>query len=181
MQRPAMVTRKAQAITLRPRHALHTRVYPFQPPQVRLERALINQDPPATCADAVVTAVEESAKQFGLPYKRMVSRAYHDSLFMAIFAPTGMIFVPCRGGVSHRPDEFAADKDIEAGTKARGAGPAWLQKRRGAFPLLWCVVDGRGGGGADRLMCSSLSFCAGPCSHSGPPVPFLAVGGATQD
>lgn len=86
---------------------------------MRLTRALINQDPPATSADIVVEAAEQSAIQFGLSRKRMVSRAYHDSLFMALVAPTGMIFIPCRGGVSHRPDEFAADKDIEAGTKAR--------------------------------------------------------------
>lgn len=70
----------------------------------------------------MVDAAEASARHFGLSHKRMVSRAYHDSLFMALFAPTGMIFIPCRGGVSHRPDEFAADKDIEAGTKV-STGP----------------------------------------------------------
>jgi ureidoglycolate amidohydrolase len=40
----------------------------------------------------------------------MVSRAYHDSLFMARIAPIAMIFIPCRNGVSHRPDEYAAPK-----------------------------------------------------------------------
>ena len=48
----------------------------------------------------------------------MVSRAYHDSLFMAQLAPMGMIFIPCRGGWSHRPDEFALEADIEVGVKA---------------------------------------------------------------
>lgn len=47
----------------------------------------------------------------------MVSRAYHDSLFMAQIAPTGMIFIPCRGGWSHRPDEFASPEDIERGVR----------------------------------------------------------------
>ena len=37
----------------------------------------------------------------------MVSRAYHDSLFMAGIAPTGMIFIPCKGGISHRPEEYS--------------------------------------------------------------------------
>jgi N-carbamoyl-L-amino-acid hydrolase len=45
----------------------------------------------------------------------MISRAYHDSLFMARIAPVAMVFIPCRGGVSHRPDEFASNEDIENG------------------------------------------------------------------
>jgi ureidoglycolate amidohydrolase len=48
----------------------------------------------------------------------MVSRAYHDSLFMAQIAPTGMIFIPCRKGVSHRPDEFSSPEAIGNGVKA---------------------------------------------------------------
>ena len=45
----------------------------------------------------------------------MVSRAYHDSLFMARIAPIAMIFIPCRNGVSHRPDEYASPADIAVG------------------------------------------------------------------
>jgi ureidoglycolate amidohydrolase len=45
----------------------------------------------------------------------MVSRAYHDSLFMARIAPIAMIFIPCRNGVSHRPNEYAAPEDIALG------------------------------------------------------------------
>ena len=45
----------------------------------------------------------------------MVSRAYHDALFMARICPTGMIFVPSRGGVSHRPDEYTAPEDVARG------------------------------------------------------------------
>ncbi len=48
-------------------------------------------------------------------YQTMVSRAYHDSLFMSRIAPTAMLFIPCRGGVSHRPDEYAAPEDIASG------------------------------------------------------------------
>ena len=47
----------------------------------------------------------------------MGSRAYHDSLFMARIAPVAMIFVPCRGGVSHRPDEFASPQAIANGVR----------------------------------------------------------------
>ena len=66
-----------------------------------------NADEPATSAPVIVEAIEQACELFHLSHRRMVSRAYHDSLFMARIAPVAMIFVPCRGGVSHRPDEFA--------------------------------------------------------------------------
>jgi acetylornithine deacetylase/succinyl-diaminopimelate desuccinylase-like protein len=46
----------------------------------------------------------------------MVSRAYHDSLFMSRIAPTAMLFIPCHNGYSHRPDEYASPEDIVRGT-----------------------------------------------------------------
>ena len=58
----------------------------------------------------------------------MISRAYHDSLFMARIAPTGMIFIPCKGGISHRPEESSEPEAIARGievlalTLARLAG-----------------------------------------------------------
>jgi ureidoglycolate amidohydrolase len=82
----------------------------------RLE--LLNADPPATMAEPVVSAAEAACKKLSLPFKRVVSRAYHDSLYMARICDTGMIFIPCRGGVSHRPDEFAAPEEIARGVHA---------------------------------------------------------------
>ena len=64
--------------------------------KVRWSHRVINQDPPATCSNEVVGAIEGAAGQLGLRMQRMVSRAYHDSLFMARIAPTAMIFIPCR-------------------------------------------------------------------------------------
>lgn len=78
---------------------------------------MINQDPPATCGAQIVSAVQKATKQLGLSHKQMVSRAYHDSLFMAQIAPAGMIFIPCKNGWSHRPDEFSSAADIENGVK----------------------------------------------------------------
>jgi ureidoglycolate amidohydrolase len=77
----------------------------------------INADAPATCAPQIIDAVTQAAAENGLAYKKMVSRAYHDSLFMARIAPVGMVFIPCRGGVSHRPDEYSAPQEIENGAK----------------------------------------------------------------
>ena len=76
---------------------------------------LVNADPPSTCDGEILAALEESAIAAGKTYKKMVSRAYHDSLFMARIAPVAMLFIPCRGGVSHRPDEYASPEWIGAG------------------------------------------------------------------
>lgn len=75
----------------------------------------INQDPPATCDPALVDSVEAAAKVRGYSVRRQISRAYHDSLFMSRLAPTVMIFIPCRNGWSHRPDEYSSPEQIEKG------------------------------------------------------------------
>ncbi len=82
---------------------------------VRIMTDLINADPPAVCDPAIVNALEDAAKSAGKRYKRMVARAYHDSSFVCCFAPVAMLFIPCRGGVSHRPDEYASPEWIGGG------------------------------------------------------------------
>ena len=84
---------------------------------VRAAAEVLNADPPTTCSPAVVAAVEAACVRLGLAAKRMPSRAYHDSLFMARVCPTGMIFIPCRGGVSHRPDEYSSPEQIARGVE----------------------------------------------------------------
>ncbi len=75
----------------------------------------LNADPPATSDLGVVEVIVHACEHLGMHYQMMVSRAYHGSLFMARICPTAMIFIPCRGGVSHRPDEYAAPDDIAGG------------------------------------------------------------------
>jgi N-carbamoyl-L-amino-acid hydrolase len=82
---------------------------------VKITTELINADPPVACDPAILAALEASAIAAGKTYKMMVSRAYHDSLFMARIAPVAMLFIPCRGGVSHRPDEYASPQWIGSG------------------------------------------------------------------
>lgn len=82
---------------------------------VDIKTEMVNADPPATCDTAILDAMEQAAKAAGKNCKRMVSRAYHDSLFMARIAPVAMLFIPCRGGVSHRPDEYASPEWIGSG------------------------------------------------------------------
>src|SRR5467141_1251287 len=83
--------------------------------QVSIQSELLNADAPADCAPEVRAALAESCRQHGFRFLEMVSRAYHDSLFMSRIAPTGMLFIPCRNGYSHRPDEYAAPEDIARG------------------------------------------------------------------
>ena len=82
---------------------------------VKIMTELINADPPTICDGAILAALEESAKAAGKRFKKMVARAYHDSSFVSCIAPTAMLFIPCRGGVSHRPDEYASPEWIGSG------------------------------------------------------------------
>jgi N-carbamoyl-L-amino-acid hydrolase len=84
---------------------------------VKFQMETRNADPPATMAPTIVDAVAAACSQLGVASQRMVSRAYHDSLYMARICPTGMIFIPCRDGVSHRPDEYASPEAIAAGVQ----------------------------------------------------------------
>jgi N-carbamoyl-L-amino-acid hydrolase len=80
-----------------------------------LER--LNLDPPAICDSALVETAVRTAQKLNLSVKKLISRAYHDSLFMARVCPTTMIFIPCFKGYSHRPDEFSSPDQIEKGVR----------------------------------------------------------------
>jgi N-carbamoyl-L-amino-acid hydrolase len=77
----------------------------------------LNLDPPAVCDSGLVRTVSEICRAQKISCKKMISRAYHDSLFMAQVCPTTMIFIPCRKGYSHRPDEFSSPQQIERGVR----------------------------------------------------------------
>jgi N-carbamoyl-L-amino-acid hydrolase len=72
-------------------------------------------DTPVPMDPAVVEVIEGACRRLGMPYLRMPSGAGHDAMNMARIAPAGMIFIPCRGGISHNPDEYASPADIVRG------------------------------------------------------------------
>jgi N-carbamoyl-L-amino-acid hydrolase len=84
---------------------------------LRLEFSEINADPPAAGDTQTVAIAERVCAELGVRCQRMISRAYHDSLFMARISPTTMIFIPCRNGWSHRPEEFAEPEHIATGAE----------------------------------------------------------------
>ncbi|XP_068634111.1 ureidoglycolate hydrolase [Aristolochia californica] len=81
------------------------------------EFKIVNQDPPALSDKSITKAMEAASQELNLSYKLMISRAYHDSLFMARVSPMGMIFIPCYKGYSHKPEEYASIDDIANGVK----------------------------------------------------------------
>jgi len=62
-----------------------------------------------------VEAVARAAKRLNLENMEIFSGAGHDACNMALIVPTGMIFVPCEGGVSHNELENARPEDLAAG------------------------------------------------------------------
>jgi allantoate deiminase/N-carbamoyl-L-amino-acid hydrolase len=65
----------------------------------------------AQVQDAIVKACEDE----GYVYRFMPSGAFHDSLMLARAFPCGMIFIPSVNGVSHSPEEFSKEEDVQRG------------------------------------------------------------------
>jgi beta-ureidopropionase / N-carbamoyl-L-amino-acid hydrolase len=70
---------------------------------------------PAPTDERLRRIITEAAGSLGLTHRLMPSGAGHDAQAMARIAPTGMIFVPSVGGISHSPKEFTASRDMANG------------------------------------------------------------------
>ncbi|TJW06096.1 MAG: Zn-dependent hydrolase [Mesorhizobium sp.] len=70
---------------------------------------------PVTFDAGIVSLIEEIAGAAGLSCRRITSGAGHDAQMIARIAPSAMIFVPSRGGISHNPAEFTAAGELAAG------------------------------------------------------------------
>ncbi|MBP2562123.1 N-carbamoyl-L-amino-acid hydrolase [Neorhizobium galegae] len=71
--------------------------------------------PSNTFDEGLRTAIWRSAARYGYPALDVLSAAGHDARQMAPLAPSVMIFIPCRGGLSHHPDEWAEPEHVAAG------------------------------------------------------------------
>jgi ureidoglycolate amidohydrolase len=85
--------------------------------QVRITETIVNADAPAQSSPLIVDALRASSAAAGLESMMMVSRAYHDSLFISRISPQAMLFIPCHNGYSHRPDEYSSPEAISAGVQ----------------------------------------------------------------
>ncbi|MBU3166685.1 Zn-dependent hydrolase [Acinetobacter baumannii] len=79
---------------------------------VQVEQKQLARFEPVHFDEKIVQLIESSAKKLGFSYRRMTSGAGHDAQMIARIAPTAMIFVPSKGGVSHNPREFTEPKQL---------------------------------------------------------------------
>lgn len=73
---------------------------------------------PAACDAELRAVLESSVGGFGFSSIAMASGAGHDAAFLARIAPMAMLFIPCLGGRSHCPEEWAEPAAVAAGTAA---------------------------------------------------------------
>ena len=71
--------------------------------------------PAAPFARELVEAVRRGAQQAGYSHMDIVSGAGHDACYISRVAPTAMVFVPCKDGISHNEIEDATKDDVAAG------------------------------------------------------------------
>jgi N-carbamoyl-L-amino-acid hydrolase len=83
---------------------------------VRLARyAVLSHNDPTACDTRLRRVLAESAAVLGLGAIDMASGAGHDAAFVSRVAPSSMLFIPCRGGRSHCPEEWSEPREIAAG------------------------------------------------------------------
>ncbi|MFD2116689.1 Zn-dependent hydrolase [Paenibacillus yanchengensis] len=82
---------------------------------VVINPSVIIVERPVLLSKEVVNMLTDCSNTLDLSYIHMTSGAGHDAMSMGHLCPTGLIFIPCREGLSHHPDEYASAEDIEAG------------------------------------------------------------------
>jgi N-carbamoyl-L-amino-acid hydrolase len=73
--------------------------------------------PPVHFDAACIASVRRAAELSGFSTRDIISGAGHDAAYVSRVAPTSMIFVPCRGGISHNEAEFTAKEQCAAGAQ----------------------------------------------------------------
>jgi N-carbamoyl-L-amino-acid hydrolase len=82
---------------------------------LRIELTLVSSYPAQAFHESCVQAVSAAAAELGYSQMPVVSGAGHDAIYTARLAPSGMIFIPCKDGISHNEIEDAKPADIAAG------------------------------------------------------------------
>jgi N-carbamoyl-L-amino-acid hydrolase len=81
--------------------------------------------------EKIIETIEQEAQKLELSCRRIFSGAGHDARQMNYFCPSGMIFVPSCGGVSHNVKEYTEKSDIVAGAKVLSATLVALANQAG--------------------------------------------------
>ncbi len=77
-----------------------------------IEARLISANPGVQMDDGLQEMLAKAADGLDTPYRKMVSGAGHDAAFMTRLCPSAMLFIPCRDGRSHCPEEWADAADL---------------------------------------------------------------------
>jgi N-carbamoyl-L-amino-acid hydrolase len=106
--------------------------------ELRLECDLqqIDHVPASRFDPACVDAVRAATRDLGYSHREMVSGAGHDAIYIARVAPTSMIFVPCKDGISHNEIEDARPEHLEAGANVLLHAMLARALRAGGAPTL---------------------------------------------
>jgi len=96
--------------------------------------ATLSDGPPVACDPLLRAALRQGAQDLGLSESDLPSGAGHDAAFMSRICPSAMIFVPCRGGKSHAPEEWSDREQIAAGAAAIYQAVMALDASLGARP-----------------------------------------------
>src|SRR5580704_11133526 len=89
----------------------------LRPLQLAYREARIWQSPPVRFAPELIDCVRIGVAKAGFSSRDMISGAGHDAAYVARVAPTTMIFVPCRGGISHNEAESTSFDECAAGAQ----------------------------------------------------------------
>lgn len=84
---------------------------------------------PTPFAGPIPSLIETAAAAIGLKAARLASGAFHDALYAAAVCPAGMLFIPCRNGVSHSPEEYSTPAQCVAGARVLAATVVELANR----------------------------------------------------
>lgn len=80
--------------------------------KVDVQIEMLTQDKPVPLNEKLAQQTEAICQELGYSFLHMNSGAGHDAMHMTKIAPTTMVFIPCRGGISHNSAEYAELEDI---------------------------------------------------------------------
>lgn len=83
--------------------------------ELKIELVEASKFPAEQFAEENKSAIETSAKQLGYSSQKIISGAGHDAVYMSYLVPTGMIFIPCKDGISHNPLEYSSPEQVKRG------------------------------------------------------------------
>jgi allantoate deiminase len=86
--------------------------------KLKLSVEVVHESAAIECDKGVSSLLTESAMTYQMRVPILPSGAGHDAAAMAAIAPVGMLFVRCKSGLSHHPDESASEKDISVALSA---------------------------------------------------------------